>query len=66
MKAKYLTPEQASELTGIKVKTLAAMRYEGRGPRYVKLSPGRSGRVRYDQAAVIAWMREREQGGEVA
>ncbi|MUL39713.1 helix-turn-helix domain-containing protein [Streptomonospora sp. PA3] len=64
MSTKYLTTEQAAELAGVRPKTLVMMRYEGRGPRYVKLSPGRSGRVRYPEAAVIAWLKAREQGGD--
>lgn len=64
MKTRYLTPAQVADLTGYTVKTLSMWRYEGRGPKYIKTSPGRSGRVRYEQAAVIAWMQEREQGGE--
>ncbi len=64
MEPKYLTPAQVAELTGYTVRTLSMWRYEGRGPKYVKTSPGRSGRVRYEQAVVVAWMKARERGGE--
>lgn len=64
MSTKYLTPEQTAELLGYTVKTLSMWRYEGRGPKYIKTSPGRSGRIRYPEDAVIAWMEARKQGGE--
>lgn len=34
-----LNTEQAAEFTGLSKKTLANWRSQGRGPRYVKLSP---------------------------
>jgi predicted site-specific integrase-resolvase len=64
MNTRYLTPAQAAELLGYAPKTLSEWRYRGVGPKYVKTSPGRSGRIRYPEAAVIEWMRAREQGGE--
>lgn len=64
MTTRYLTPTQTAELTGYAVKTLSEWRYKGIGPKYVKTSPGRSGRIRYPEATVMAWMQAREQGGE--
>lgn len=66
MGSRYLTPEQAADLLGYKPKTLAEWRYLGRGPRYVKTSPGRSGRIRYAEADVIAWLEANTQGGAAA
>lgn len=63
---RWLKPEEAAQLTGYAVKTLTGWRYEGRGPRYTKTSPARSGRVRYRESDVIAWMKARECGGEAA
>lgn len=61
---RWLSPLQVYELTGIKPRTLQAMRYEGRGPRYTKTHPGRTGRVRYRHSDVIAWMEANAQGGD--
>ena len=66
MNARYLTPAQVADLMGCSVKTLSMWRYAGRGPRYVKTSPARSGRIRYAEAEVIAWMEARQQGGAAA
>ncbi|KOX10237.1 AlpA family transcriptional regulator [Nocardiopsis sp. NRRL B-16309] len=66
MNTRYLTPTQVAEMTGYTVKTLSMWRYEGRGPKYIKTSPGRSGRIRYELATVLAWMKEREQSGAAA
>ena len=52
----YLKPAEASKVVKLTVRTLATMRSEGRGPAYSKLSPGRSGHVRYKRADLIAWM----------
>jgi predicted DNA-binding transcriptional regulator AlpA len=45
--------EGAAQYLGLKVKTLAQMRSEGRGPRYVKI-----GRVFYFKADLDAWIAE--------
>lgn len=50
-----LTPAQVATYLGVTCGTLAQWRWKGIGPRWVKLSRGRAGRVRYDHAAVIAW-----------
>lgn len=52
----YLKPAEASEVVKLTVRTLATMRSEGRGPAYTKLSPGRSGHVRYKHRDLIEWM----------
>lgn len=52
----YLKPAEASKVVKLTVRTLATMRSQGRGPAYSKLSPGRSGHVRYQRRDLIAWM----------
>jgi hypothetical protein len=54
----YLTPREASALTGFAVSTLAHWRVQGKGqgygPPYVK----KQGRIRYPKDELEAWMRE--------
>jgi hypothetical protein len=52
----FLKPAEASQVVKLTVRTLATMRSEGRGPAYTKLSPGRSGHVRYKHRDLIAWL----------
>ncbi|MFL0393927.1 MULTISPECIES: helix-turn-helix domain-containing protein [Streptomyces] len=42
-----LTPRQAGAYLQVGTGCLAAWRAQGHGPRYLKLTPGRSGTVRY-------------------
>lgn len=44
---RYLIPEQAAELMGIKVSLLSNWRVSGEGPCYVKLGSGIRGLIRY-------------------
>lgn len=52
----FLKPAEASKVVKLTVRTLATMRSEGRGPAYTKLSPGRSGHVRYKRRDLLAWL----------
>lgn len=54
-----LTPREVSGITKLALQTLAGMRQRGEGPDYIKVTPGRAGRVRYPREAVIRWIRER-------
>jgi excisionase family DNA binding protein len=49
-----LTPKQAAEMLQVALRTLATWRYEGRGPRYVKV--GRS--VRYRPEDIAKYVRD--------
>ncbi|QKW10871.1 helix-turn-helix domain-containing protein [Streptomyces sp. NA04227] len=60
MESQRLTPVEAGKIMGVSPQTLANWRWQGIGPTYVKLTPGRGGRIRYTRASVDAWMRERE------
>lgn len=44
---------------GVSVKTLAMWRQHGGGPPYVRVGPREGSRVRYDPAAVNAWIKSR-------
>ncbi|MFF1906022.1 helix-turn-helix transcriptional regulator [Kitasatospora sp. NPDC058218] len=52
----YLTETEAAKLANFSPKTLRNWRYLGLGPRYMKLSPGRGGRIRYRRSDVERWM----------
>lgn len=47
-------------------KTLANWRSRGHGPKFIKLSSGRGGSVRYRWADVNAWLDEQSKAGAVA
>jgi len=55
----YLSPEDASIVTGIPVRQLEAMRSVRKGPPYFKLGHSKCSRVRYKLADLRAWI-ERE------
>lgn len=52
-----LTPAQVAEWRQQSEKTLANERYEGRGPKYLKLG---GGAIRYRRQDVETWLREQE------
>lgn len=40
--------------------TAAEARYSGRGPKFLKLGEGRTGRIRYREQDVLEWLATRE------
>ncbi|WP_405489123.1 helix-turn-helix transcriptional regulator [Streptomyces sp. NBC_00096] len=52
----WLTPREVGPILRVTEKTLSNWRSLGIGPPYRKLSDGRSGRVRYRKAVVLAWL----------
>lgn len=54
-----LAPPEAAKLTKLTVSTLKDKRWRGTGPTYLKLSPGRGGRIRYRRGDVEAWLRSK-------
>ncbi|MEU0787000.1 helix-turn-helix domain-containing protein [Streptomyces sp. NPDC006173] len=60
MKEKWLTRKETAERIGIDYRTLANWGTQKRGPAFVKLSEGRSGRVRYASRVIDAWLAERD------
>jgi Helix-turn-helix domain len=54
-----LTAKQASERLGVKPETLEAWRARRVGPEYMKLGDEQRSPIRYSQAAIDAYLRER-------
>ena len=58
------TPEEVSAQLKLQPSSLKDMRWRGTGPEYIKLSPGRGGRIRYKKSSVDRWLRDREAGAQ--
>lgn len=56
----WLTAREAARVTKLAEQTLANLRHRGRGPKYTKLSPGRSGRIRYRRSDIETWLAGRQ------
>lgn len=52
----WLTPQEAADLARLTKQTLANHRWRGTGPQFTKLTPGRSGRIRYRRSAIERWL----------
>ncbi len=50
--------EQAAALLGLNVKTLRQYRQEGRGPRFIRIAPGKRTRAFYKYEDLVAWVDE--------
>lgn len=59
-----LTPAEAAAITKLTVSTLKDKRWRGTGPAFIKLSPGRGGRIRYPRSSIERWLNGR--GAEIA
>lgn len=57
-----LTPPETACVTKLSVSTLKDKRWKGTGPPYIKLSPGRGGRIRYRRRDVEQWLNGRAFG----
>jgi predicted DNA-binding transcriptional regulator AlpA len=57
--AAFLTAAALAEELGLSPDHLARLRMEGGGPRFIKLSPGRTGQVRYRREDVEKWLAAR-------
>lgn len=53
-----LTPQQVHENYGFTPQTLAQWRWLGRGPNYIKQTPGKGGRIKYRRAAIEQWLEQ--------
>ena len=60
-----VSSNRAAEILGVEKNTLRAWRMQGRGPRYVKLTPGPRGRVVYLTTEVERWLAARTYGSTV-
>ena len=54
MEARYLTPKKAAEVFGLSAKTLANLRSQRKGPRFVKLRK----KVLYPVDELERWLKE--------
>lgn len=63
---KLLSPAEAASYLSVRRATLDVWRCLGKGPGYVKITEGQSGRVRYRLSDLDRWIRERSvaAGGE--
>jgi len=61
MPEQLLTEDDAAEFLRTSARTLERYRVSGTGPAFVKLSPGRSGPVRYLRADIFKWISDRRQ-----
>ena len=51
-----LTPAEVGKMARLTERALASRRCRGQEPAYIKLSPGRTGPVRYWRSTVDAWL----------
>ncbi|WP_033322310.1 helix-turn-helix domain-containing protein [Streptomyces yerevanensis] len=54
--SELLSPREVHTNYGLAPQTLANYRWQGIGPRYIKLTPGRGGRIRYRRSDVELWL----------
>ncbi|MFF4248643.1 helix-turn-helix transcriptional regulator [Streptomyces sp. NPDC001822] len=57
-----LTPQEASAVVKLSVYTLRDKRSQGCGPDFIKLTPGRGGRIRYRRRDIDAWLQSAQYG----
>jgi predicted DNA-binding transcriptional regulator AlpA len=55
-----MTPQQVADYLGMSVPQLAQLRYTGKGPTYLALSPRK---IRYMESALREWLASRAQRG---
>lgn len=51
-----MSPREVHSAYGIAPQTLANYRWQGMGPAFIKLTPGRGGRIRYRRRDVEKWL----------
>lgn len=61
-----LSPKDVRGEYGFNEQTLANWRWTGVGPAFIKLSPGKGGRIRYKRSAIEQWLDERTVSGGAA
>ncbi|MEU2625861.1 helix-turn-helix domain-containing protein [Kitasatospora sp. NPDC007106] len=54
--SELLSPREVHAAYGIAPQTLANYRWRGVGPDFIKLTPGRGGRIRYRRRDVEKWL----------
>lgn len=58
---RVLFTEDVARMVGCSAATIERMRYEGRGPKWIRVG---ARNIVYREEAVLAWLAEQEQGGE--
>ncbi|MHA1574397.1 MAG: helix-turn-helix transcriptional regulator [Alphaproteobacteria bacterium] len=53
---RLLRPQKVADILDLTLEGLADWRKRGVGPAWFKLSGGRSGRVRYEEKDLLAWI----------
>ncbi|PWS43886.1 DNA-binding protein [Streptomyces sp. ZEA17I] len=63
-----MSPKEVQAEYGFTAQTLANYRWQGLGPAYIKVGPGRSGRIKYRRSSVERWLNDQtvEAGGNAA
>lgn len=56
MSDELLSPKQVQAEYGFSQQTLSNWRWTGTGPDFIKLSPGRGGRIRYKRSRIESWL----------
>lgn len=64
MTDKLLDQKEAADFLGVTPSGLNKWRMRGAGPRYIKLSPGPRGRVRYRESDLQAFVESRLKGAD--
>lgn len=64
MSSRNLKPAEVAARLGCAICTLERWRCQGKGPRYIKTTPGQSGRILYPEHELEKWERIRAKGGE--
>jgi predicted DNA-binding transcriptional regulator AlpA len=54
--SELLSPREVHRDYGLAPQTLANYRWQGIGPRHIKLTPGRGGRIRYRRSDIELWL----------
>lgn len=54
-----LNTKQVAAEYGFSETALRNWRYMGTGPEFIKLSPGKGGRIRYKRSSIERWLDER-------
>jgi len=55
----WISEKEAAAIAGLSRKWFQRMRWMGGGPPYVKITPGRSGAVRYELGVLLDWLDKR-------
>lgn len=60
--AEYIDDKALAKWLGMSRETIQQQRHRGKGPPFVKVTPGDRGRVRYHVPTVRAWLAKEQRG----